>query len=273
MAAEWKLEKPRKHTATLVATTFAFYTSVCDVRETRHVAIQAREIVYASEMTFGKIYLPSISKHLSREELFNPTAMPSMVKSTTGTSTTTASIPISTPTAATIPTVSTPIGRPTSDPDSPPLSYMIVGDVQQESGIASYCWNQTCADYISFATAREPIDTGLQFDATFLLLPKEEPRTLAVMTFKVRKEDERILTGSTWRWWIPSTTPHRGALEPHRVSNRSFTFTDEGLYVLALVASWRSEQVRGDIDYGFLINVNQPPFISRLSLNRLFNPF
>lgn len=162
-------------------------------------------------------------------------------------------------TSACFPLIREDIGRRMIDTGfkSPPPAVLRVGEMAQESGIGSYCWNDVelgasvCADSVGIPTPSEPLLVSSTLKGSLELALPAAPQELALDVFPVDAMVQPASGPEGLLFWEPSEERTRINLP---ISNRP-TFETElepGHYVLGFFVRWMDV---GDVFYGFLVEV------------------
>jgi hypothetical protein len=145
---------------------------------------------------------------------------------------------------------------PTQHQNEPPPAWLTIDGASQESGIGTYCWNEsgslvTCADKLGIPTQPTALKaTPLAF-LQFELALEEDPSFVDLAVTSVVETDVIPSDTGSWIWWEINRLGGRFSLA--LVSDPQIELTLEpGLNVLALTVGWPE---KGDVTYGFLVDV------------------
>jgi len=143
----------------------------------------------------------------------------------------------------------------------PPPSILEINGNEQTSGIGSYCWkveNETyslCADTIGIITPAKPLLTRSPFTAHLTLPLQEPPEELGFSATRVTDEDElREAVNDVRAWRFEGNKGNWYKLPSEREPEINLSL-EPGLYVLNVFVKWEE---KGDVSYGFLVQVNDP---------------
>lgn len=146
------------------------------------------------------------------------------------------------------------IGGNTSSSEPPPAILEIDG-VQQTSAVGTYCWTgkgmAKCVDKIGIPTPKIAIVASADFSATLRLPINEPPDTLNIWVIPASKVRELQVDGHDLRWWEAGHGADNSL--PLRSKQPLDLELEPGLNVISIFAQW---QGRGDVVYGFLVDVN-----------------
>lgn len=141
----------------------------------------------------------------------------------------------------------------------PPPASLKINEIEQISGIGSYCWFETwkglCADYEGIPTPDEPLPAISPFTVHLSLPLKEPPQELEINVIQVTDDDKikSYLNGSFM--WLPKGEKMQegnySTLALERESDINLSL-EPGLYVLHVRPIWTE---KGSVSYGFLLNV------------------
>jgi hypothetical protein len=117
----------------------------------------------------------------------------------------------------------------------------------------TFCWNGLCEDCDGVPTQLEPLRVHSPFVARLRLPPASPPTGLAFYVRPVRQGDEIGVTAET-RWWqVDRDDPF---IRLDLVREQDFQIArGPGWYVLDFFGWWA--EPRGDVNYGFLVEVIQ----------------
>lgn len=152
--------------------------------------------------------------------------------------------------------LATPLPRSTSSSEPPPASLMGGGHAVT-GGIANYCWNGRCEDYVYQATGHEELTSTQSFSATLSLTPAQHPAAITLFVVQVTPENEVKSSDERRRWWRGGELLHHIALAPGQNVPISLDLSP-GLYTFYTPATWAGPDLFGSIDYGFLVRVGEP---------------
>jgi Tol biopolymer transport system component len=146
--------------------------------------------------------------------------------------------------------------RPPDASTEPPAAVLQIGELEQVSGIGSYCWTAPseevgiCADAIGIPSPPDAMVTESPFIAHFIN-PLSTPLDSLVLSITPVDLEERMSTevGGMY-WWAPDpqNQSNRHLAPPHEVE----LSLEPGLYLLNYFAQWEEF---GDASYGFLVEV------------------
>jgi len=140
----------------------------------------------------------------------------------------------------------------------PPPAVLEIDGNEQISGIGNNCWkaeNETyiiCADTFSINTPAEPLLTRSPFIAHLLLPLQEPPEELGFSAIRVTDED--ALNEGVKGVWRDGLQGMEIQVPLERESDINLSL-EPGLYVLKVFVKWEE---KGDVFYGFLVQVNDP---------------
>lgn len=144
---------------------------------------------------------------------------------------------------------------------SPPPAILEIDGMEQSAGIGSNCWkveNETyslCADTIGVITPGKPLLTRSPFTAILRLPFQEPPEELEFNTFRVTDDDEVKVASNGVRAWSfkeNALNRYKRPFESEPEFNLSLL---PGLYIINVFAKWKE---KGDVSYGFLVQVYEP---------------
>jgi hypothetical protein len=138
----------------------------------------------------------------------------------------------------------------------PPPALLEIDGNEQIAGIGDSCWKgEECADTFSIITPAEPLLTRSPFTAHLRLPLQESPEELGFSAIRVTDDDalrnEAVNDFRAWRYGLQGMNI-QVPLERESDINLSL---EPGLYVLNVFVKWED---KGDVFYGFLVQVNDP---------------
>ncbi|KAF5422749.1 MAG: hypothetical protein C5S44_04275 [Candidatus Methanocomedens sp.] len=138
----------------------------------------------------------------------------------------------------------------------PPPALLEIDGNEQIAGIGDSCWKgEECADTFSIITPAEPLLTRSPFTAHLRLPLQESPEELGFSAIRVTDDDalrnEAVNDFRAWRYGLQGMNI-QVPLERESDINLSL---EPGLYVLKVFVKWEE---KGDVSYGFLVQVNDP---------------
>ena len=145
----------------------------------------------------------------------------------------------------------------------PPPATVTINGATQVSGIGTYCWSAdadsggvgVCVDKMGVPTARDPIQVAaVPFIATLTFPLETAPSSVSLTLIPVSADQEMTVDGTPdWRWW-----PF-GEGQTYEVTAGVTSEVElapgPGLYALTAFTFFEG---RGDVVYGFLIQVGEP---------------
>jgi hypothetical protein len=142
----------------------------------------------------------------------------------------------------------------------PPLAILRINGNEQTSGIGSNCWNvenetySICSDTIGIITPAEPLLTQSPFTAHLILPLQEPPEELGFSATQVTDDDELKEIANDFRAWRYGLQGMKIYVPSERESDINLSL-EPGLYVFNIFVKWEE---KGDVFYGFLVQVNDP---------------
>lgn len=145
---------------------------------------------------------------------------------------------------------------PTQHQNEPPPAWLTIDGTTQESGIGTYCWNEsgslaTCADKLGIPTQPTALKATPLALLEFELALEEDPNSVYLAVTPVVENDALPTNAGQWRWWEIDRISSQFLLA--LVNDPQIELTlKPGFKVLALTVRWPG---KGDVTYGFLVDV------------------
>ena len=150
----------------------------------------------------------------------------------------------------------------TPDSGSPPPATLTIDGQSQTSAVGTFCWTMSdgvamCADMIGHPTPIQPLSVPSPFSAELSTVIPEPPDSLSMTVFPVQLGQEIMVSEEEqWFWWNPDDGQRRTLPigSPGRATSEFELTLEPGLYALSMFVAWPE---RGDVNYGFLIEVQE----------------
>lgn len=240
-----------KHAALMLLISLASFSAM-NTTTTTSTPVRASADALTSRWT---LYIPLVVRETAKDGLSagtideTPTQITREVTRVAESTTTPSPAGVST-------SLATPLPRSTSSIEPPPASLIGDGHVVT-GGIANYCWNGRCEDYVYQATGHEELTSTQSFSATLSLTPAQPPAVITLFVVQVTSENEVKSSDERRRWWRGGVLLHHIALAPGQHIPISLDLSP-GLYTFYTPATWAGPNLFGSIDYGFLVRVGEP---------------
>lgn len=147
--------------------------------------------------------------------------------------------------------------QPPSSETEPPPAVLQINEVEQVSGIGTFCWSNLaggpalCLDKIGIPTPSEPVAVESPFIIRFTNPLPEPPDILSLSIIPVSIGDRMSEENDGMYWWPPR--PGEQFDLPLEAPHQIELSLEPGLHVLNIFAQW---QELGDASYGFLVEVS-----------------
>ena len=150
------------------------------------------------------------------------------------------------------------IGTSAPDPlTEPPPAVLQIGELEQESGISSYCWtvpgeeHGVCADGIGFGTAPVPMMVEGSFAARFTNPLSADLDFVSLSIRHITLADKLPDEPGGMYWWRPESEDQI-TKNPTPPDYEVELTLEPGLYLLNYFANWEEF---GDVTYSFLVEI------------------